>query len=130
MTSGMMRRVLVLGIVAVAMTAFADQAHAQVRVRLQARLSPTAEGRSASGKAAYDERGTKRKLSIEVQHAPRNAILTVTAGGQSFSLATDALGVGKVELKTEAGQSVPELRAGSRVSVAQGTTTLLVGTMQ
>lgn len=90
------------------------------QVRLQARLAGA--GTPASGKARFEARGSRMKLSVEVEDfigAP--GVASVDINGTVYTLQINAAGFGDLNLDTENGQSVPNLSGGGTVVVTLGT---------
>lgn len=89
------------------------------RVRLQARLGGA--GTPASGKANFEARGSRMKLSVEVEDfigAP--GVATVDINGSTYALQINAAGFGDLNLDTENGNSVPNLSGGGTIIVTLG----------
>ena len=89
------------------------------RLRLEARLS--GEGTPASGKAKFEARGTRLRLSVEVEDfitAPGVAVIDVA--GHTYTVNLSAAGFGDLNLDTENGQAVPDLSGGGTVVVTSG----------
>ncbi|HRF01729.1 MAG TPA: hypothetical protein PLI18_14495 [Pirellulaceae bacterium] len=89
------------------------------RVRLEARLS--GQGTPASGKARFEARGSRMKLTVEVEDfitAPAQA--TVNVAGNVYVLNLSGAGFGDLNLDTENGQAVPDLSGGGSVVVTVG----------
>jgi hypothetical protein len=94
--------------------------------RLRANLTGTS---AASGKAQWESRADRVRLSVEVEDValPNGTVLTVTACGASVGTITLALGEGDLNLDTRDGQSVPTCSNGSSVTVSNGAATVVSG---
>lgn len=99
------------------------------RVRLEGRLS----GRTlASGKAKFESRDGRAKLSAEVEDTtPGSTVVVIARRGSSVitlgAVPTNAFGVADLNLDTDLGHTVPTLKAGDVIEVQMNGQTLVSG---
>ncbi len=106
----------------------AEKASAQ-QARLEGRLTGAT---LASGKATFRQQGTSIRLSVEVEDAAPNKLLTITAvrGTQVLSIGTittDALGFADLN---RSGNGAVALRSGDVVVVKAGAATIVSGVLR
>ncbi len=87
--------------------------------KLEARLTSTAKGKSlASGKAKFEMRSDRIRLSVEVEDVLATKEVEVFVNGASIgTVAIDAVGGADINLDSRDGDSVPILKAGDLVEV-------------
>ncbi len=101
-----------------------------VLVRTANLVSPTGSI-NPHGNATYEVyQNGQRELEIEAEdvNAANGTILTFFVDGNNIGQATLSLQKAKLKLKTELGQTVPTVNAGSSVAVRNGAATILTGT--
>ncbi len=89
------------------------------RTKLETRLTSTAKGKSlASGKAKFEMRSDRIRLSVEVEDFVATEEVEVFANGASIGMvAIDAAGGADINLDSRDGDSVPILEAGDLIEV-------------
>ncbi|MFQ5703671.1 MAG: hypothetical protein ACE5HT_06585 [Gemmatimonadales bacterium] len=96
--------------------------------RIEARLSGSAAFPDASGRARFRDRGGERELQIQVEDGPANAMVTFLVNGTAVGTATtDAIGDASLSLNSDLGNSVPNVAAGTSISVSAGGTVVVSG---
>jgi|1185.fasta_scaffold173490_2 hypothetical protein len=93
-----------------------------------ATLSGSAAFPNATGKAVYKVDGTNRELQIEVEHIPALAgqkVRFFVDGQKIGSRTVSTLGKARIARSTEKGQAVPNIVAGSVVTVKTADGTLV-----
>jgi hypothetical protein len=98
-------------------------------IKLETRLTAP-NGGVASGKAKYEDRGTRRKFSVEAQDVrlANGTVLSVCVNGQLVGTLRINFGRGDLNLDTALNQAVPVVRPGSVVEVKNGATVIVRGT--
>ncbi|MCA9184898.1 MAG: hypothetical protein R3E01_26920 [Pirellulaceae bacterium] len=123
----MQRRLLILAALGVAMwLQSGTTAQAQTRIRLQASLTPTAQQALASGKAKYEERGTRRKFSCEVEDLRGVSRINVTLGARLLGTRPVVGGIADLNLDTIRGNTVPRMRVNALIRVYDADTGALL----
>ncbi len=100
------------------------------RTKLETRLSSTAEGEPlASGKAKFEKRSDRIRLSVQVEDVVAAEEVEVFVDGASIgTVAIDAAGGADINLDSRDGDDVPVLEAGDLVEVrTSGGTVILSG---
>ncbi len=89
------------------------------RTKLETRLTSTAEGEQlASGKAKFEMRSNRIRLSVEIEDFVATEAVEVFANGASIGMAAiDAAGGADINLDSRDGDSVPILEAGDLIEV-------------
>lgn len=96
--------------------AFAKGGGTKTRISLTA----AANFAGAKGKATYKVNGSEREFQVEVENIKKLAGKTVgiyVNGRQVGSAVVNALGEARLELNTDRGGSVPNIKAGDQVQV-------------
>ncbi|MEZ6095994.1 MAG: hypothetical protein R3C03_17520 [Pirellulaceae bacterium] len=126
------RFTMLIALVLTAMSTFVDSSIAGEQKGDRVRLVGTFPGLRA--RVRFEARGTTRaKFNFEIQRGTPGVTGSVTAATASGSVVMgsftiDALGVGKIDIDTQEGDSVPTLEAGTVLTLDMGgntyTTTL------
>lgn len=96
--------------------AFAKDSVTRTRIS----LAPTAEYARAKGKADYKVKGGEREFQVEVENVKKLAgkSLGVFVNDAKVGMAkVNSLGEGRLELNTDLGNKVPNIKAGDKVQV-------------
>jgi len=132
--SKFIRIISVLVAVAILVAVGSSLVSAQAPQQLQARLSGSAiNGETPGGQAEWSQSHSGiQRISIEVEdvNLPNGTVLSVSACGADIGSITLADGSGELELNSQNGATVPTCAAGDPVTVANGGTTILTGTLQ
>ena len=85
-------------------------------------LTPSAEYAGIKAKAKYKNRGGERELEVEAERLRTGTVVSVCVNGSKAGGATaNALGEARLNLNSDAGQTVPNVVAGTSVQVRAGT---------
>jgi hypothetical protein len=95
-------------------------------VRLQAALDPTDAAPGASGEARFESRTDRRELRVDVDNVDADEADVFVNGYFIGLIVLDEEGSGRLELRTEDGDRVPQLQAGDEVEVTDDLGTLLL----
>ncbi len=91
------------------------------QIRLQGRLTGTALAAASSGKATFESRSDRIKLSVEVEDLRRVTSVQFWANGAVIgTLPITPLGGADLNLDSRLGHQVPKLSAGTRIEVTDG----------
>ena len=125
-----LRRVVVMLIVAGVLSSAADVFAKGPRTLLNATLKPTAAGPVGSkGKAKFDQSASRTNFSVEAENLRglNGQTASFFVNGTQVGSAVIALGRAKVELTNQRGGKVPAVSAGTKVEINVGLTTILSG---
>ena len=119
---------LILAILPVSMLVSASD-DIPVLVRTANLVSPTGSVNPHGGANYQVYQNGQRELEIEAEdvNAANGTIISFFVDGSNIGQATLNLQKAKLKLKTELGQTVPTVNAGSTVAVKNGATTILTG---
>ena len=100
-------------------------------VKLEGRLTATSDQESlASGKAKFEMRGDRARLSVQVEDIVAAGEVAITVGGTSLgTVQIDAFGQADVNLDSRDGNFVPVLQAGDDIVVTAAGTVILSGSL-
>jgi hypothetical protein len=104
----------------------------QREVRLEAALTPTHADPRASGRVEFEKRSGRKDLRVDVQDITSTDVVDVFADGRFLGQIALRGGSGRLELNSQNGDHVPNLRAGERVRVldaGDNAKVILVGTL-
>ena len=125
-----LRRVVVMLIVASVLSSAVDAFAKGPRTLLNATLTPTAAGPAvAKGKAKFDQSASRTNFSVEAENLRglNGQTASFFVNGTQVGSAVIALGRAKVELTNQRGGTVPAVSAGTKVEINVGLTTILRG---
>ena len=125
-----LRRAIVMLIVASVLSSAADVFAKGPRTLLNATLKPTAAGPAvAKGKAKFDQSASRTNFSVEAENLRGLNGLTASffVNGTQVGSTVITLGRAKLELTNERGGKVPAVAAGTKVEINVGLTTILSG---
>ncbi len=88
-----------------------------MQIRLQAKLSGSKQNPLASGNAKWEKRARRLKFSVEVEDVKSSGKHEVLVDGITVGTVMVKDGIGDLNLDTEFGQRVPQMKAGQRVHV-------------
>jgi hypothetical protein len=114
------RALVAVTLVAALAVALTPAAQAQGGTKLTAKLTGTKAFPGVSGKATFSREAGQRELEVEIEHARslRGKRLAVFVGGTRIgTMVVGRLGNGRLDRSTQRGQSVPNVTAGTGVSV-------------
>ena len=114
----------------VAITPMVASAKSAPGSRIEARLTSTAAARAASGKAKFEQAGTRTKFSTEGEDLPaafNGKVATVSVNGVVIGNARVALRRFDLNRDSSLRQAVPSIKVGDRVSVSIGGVNVLNG---
>lgn len=97
--------------------------------RTRISLSPAAGFPSATGKATYKVNGSEREFQVEVENIQRLAGKTLgifVNGKQVGTAKVNSLGQARLNLNTDLGNTVPNIKAGAKVQVKKANGVLVV----
>lgn len=101
-----------------ATVALAQQAPSDAfQIRLQAKLKASKENPLASGTAKWEKRTRRLRFSVEVEDVKSSGKHEVRVGGEMVGAVTVKDGLGDLNLDTEFGSRVPQMKSGQRVEV-------------
>ena len=126
----MVRWIALLALAAVAFAALPAGAQASGSgTQLRATLHGSAAFPGADGKARFRDRGGEEELEVEVEDANRLAgtrLRALAGGKQVGTLRINRFGIGSLNLNSDQGDTVPAVKAGTRVRVRTAGGTLVV----
>ncbi len=101
------------------------------RTRLEGRLTATSDQESlASGKAKFEMRGDRTRLSVQIEDIVAAGAVEITVGGTSLgTVQINAVGQADVNLDSRDGDFVPVLEDGDVIVVTAGGTVILTGSL-
>jgi hypothetical protein len=114
------RALVALTLVAALAAALTPAAQAQGGTKLTAKLTGTKAFPGVSGKATFSKEAGQRELEVEIEHAKslHGKRLTVFVGGKKIgTMVVGQLGNARLDRSTQRGQAVPNVTAGTGVSV-------------
>lgn len=99
--------------------------------KLEGRLAATSPAESlASGKAKFEMRGDRTRLSVQIEDIVAAGAVEITVGGISLgTVQINAVGQADVNLDSRDGDSVPVLEDGDVIVVTAGGTVILTGSL-
>ena len=125
-----LRRIVVMLIVAGVLSSAADVFAKGPRTLLNATLKPTAAGPAvAKEKAKFDQPASRTNFSVEAENLRglNGQTAAFFVNGTQVGSAVIALGRAKIELTNQRGGTVPAVSAGTKVEINVGLTTILSG---
>ena len=126
----MVRWIALLALAAVAFAALPAGAQASGSgTQLRATLHGSAAFPGADGKARFRDLGGEQELEVEVEDANRLAgtrLRALAGGKQVGTLRINRFGIGSLNLNSDQGDTVPAVKAGTRVRVRTAGGTLVV----
>lgn len=88
-----------------------------IQIRLLAKLSGSKESPLTSGSAKWEKRPRRLKFSVEVEDVKTSGKHEVLVDGITVGTVMVKDGIGDLNLDTEFGHRVPQMKAGQRVQV-------------
>jgi hypothetical protein len=117
--------VLALG----ALLALTVSAQAGGGIKIQTSLTGSGTYAGVHGKATYKAKGAERQLEVEIEDANklRGQLLTVKVGSTTIgTMRVNNFGAAEIERNSQAGQKVPTVGSGTRVTVTTSSGALVV----
>lgn len=127
---GILRRTVVMLLVAGIVSSAAEAFAKGPRVVLNARLVPVAGApATAKGKSKFDQSASRTNFSVEAENLRglNGQSASIFVNGALVGSSPIALGRLKLELTNERGGTVPAVTRGTQVVVMVGTTRILAG---
>lgn len=125
-----LRRVVVMLIVAGVLSSAADVFAKGPKTRIFATLTPSAVApKTAKGKAKFDQSASRTNFSVEAENlrSLNGQTALIFVNGTQVGSTVITLGRAKLELTNERGGTVPAVRPGTSVEINVGPTNILSG---